>query len=223
MTFRIRTGAHRPLALLCCLTLLLAAPGCYWRWSNAAGDPFPVPQQVETIPLTAGVTLSGLSNAPDASSIAPAAVSERFVERMVEEKIFQNVVYPLTPLAQVRVDVLFDVTVRIEEHQHWAENLIKAVLVGFSFFLLGPVLPSHFTVVVDLSAKAGAVQGAEIGTYRYRSEYDYHYTTMTPSGSKMEEWLTTAQKHAVEDVLLQIKRDRHRFLEAVPPPQSPSP
>lgn len=86
---------------------------------------------------------------------------------------------------------------------------------GASLLILTPVLPGHFTVVVDPSAETRVARGDAIETYHYRSEYDYHYTIMTPSGSKMEEWLTTAQNHAVEDVLLQIKRDRDRIIADV--------
>ena len=181
------------------------------------GDPLPVSEPFETIPLTAGVTLSGLSSAPPAPSIPPSSVSEQFATRMLQEKLFQNVIYPFTPLAQARADVLFDLTVHIEEHKHWGENITKSILVGATFFLLGPVLPTHFTVVVDLSARATAATDQSIGIYTYRSVYDYRYTTMTPSGTKMDEWLSTARKHAIEDVLLQIARDRKRFLAAAPP------
>lgn len=216
----MQAAFHSPLhRLVCtCLAAILAiASGCYWTWSNAQGDPFPAPLQVETLPLSAGLTLNGLSNAPEAPSIPPGAVAEDLAERMAKEKVFETVIYPLTPLAQVRPDVVFDVTVRIEEDKHWGENIIKAIFTGATLLLLGPVLPTHYTVVVELSAKADGAGGAEIGSYRYRSDYDYYYTTMTPSGTKMAEWLTTAQSHAVEDVLVQIKRDRHRFLELAKP------
>lgn len=204
----------RILALVLCTLLSLALPGCYWRWSHAADEPFPTPLQSETIPLTAGIALSGLSNAPDATSISPGAVCERLAKRMSEDKVFQNVVYPLTALAHVPIDVEFDVTVRIEEHPHWAENIIKAIFVGATFLLLTPILPGHFTIVVDLSATADGPHGVGPKTYEYRSEYDYHYTIMTPSGSKMQEWLETAQNHAIEDVLIQIKKDREHFVRA---------
>src|SRR5262245_13870390 len=199
------------IALAACLA---TSSGCYWHWSNAQDDPFPTPVQSDPIPLSAGLSLSGLSNAPEAPAIPPSAVIQELAERLSEEKVFDVVVYPLTSLARVQPDVVFDVTVRIEEHQHWAENMVKAILTGLTLLLLGPVLPTHFTVVVDLSAVAAGA-GAEttpLGTYRYRSEYDFYYTTMTPSGTKMKEWLKTAQSHAVEDVIGQIKRDRHRFL-----------
>jgi hypothetical protein len=212
--------ASRPLRLAssALVALLVTSSGCYWHWSNAQDDPFPNPVQSDPIPLTAGLTLSGLSNAPQAPEIPPSAVIQALAERLSEDKVFEVVVYPLTSLARVEPDVVFDVTVRIEEHQHWAENIVKAILTGLTLLLLGPALPTHYTVVVDLSAEAAAGDGGStpIGTYRYRSEYDYYYTTMTPSGTKMEEWLKTAQGHAVEDVIGQIKRDRHRFL-AIPP------
>ncbi len=118
MSPNVRAAGMRSLALFACVALVLSTPGCYWRWSNAAGEPFPTPRQVETIPLTAGVSLNGLSNAPSASSILPAAVYERLAKRMSEDRVFQNVVYPFTALAQVPIDVKFDVAVRIEEHPH---------------------------------------------------------------------------------------------------------
>ena len=212
-----------PRRLVCGALVLaaLATGGCYWRWSNAQGDPFPAPTAADPIPLTVGLSLSGLSNAPQAPSIPPSAVVQQFAERLAEERLFATVVYPLTPLARIQPDVVFDMTVRIEEHHHWAENIVKAIFTGLTFLLLGPVLPTHYTVVVDLSA-AAANGGAAIGTYRYRSEYDYYYTTMTPSGTKMEEWLTTARDHAVEDVLAQIKRDRHRFVAIAPSEAAPA-
>lgn len=197
------------------VVLALATSGCYWHWSSAQDDPFPAPVAAEPIPLTAGLMLSGLSNAPEAPSIPPSAVIQELAERMAEERLFETVVFPLTPLAHVQPDVVFDVTVRIEEHKHWVENIVKAIFTGLTFLLLGPVLPTHYTVVVDLTAAAGT-DGAQIGSYRYRSEYDYYYTTMTPSETKMTEWLTTARDHAIEDVLGQIKRDRPRFV-AIPP------
>ncbi len=206
-------------AFLCLITLV---SGCYWKWSNAREDPFPTPVGGETLPLTAGLTLSGLSNAPEAPSIPPTAVIEKLATRMVEEKLFEVVVYPLTPLAQVHPDIVFDVTVRIEEHEHWAENIVKAIFTGLTFLLLGPVLPTHYTVVVDLSARARTSADADIGSYSYRSEYDFYYTTMTPSGTKMAEWLETTQSHAVEDVIGQIQRDRHRFLQLAAPALAPA-
>lgn len=201
--------------------LLLGSSGCYWRWSNAQGDPFPTPLASEPIPLRVGLVLSDLSSAPFAPSVPPSTVIQELAERLAEERVFAAVDYPMSSLARVQPDVVLDVIVRIEEHQHWAENIVKSILTGVTLLLLGPVLPTHYTVVVDLTA-AAAVAGAEIGTYRYRSEYDYYYTTMTPSGRRTYEWLTTARDHAVEDVIGQIERDRHRFLAIAPHPAEPA-
>lgn len=201
------------------LALLLSSSGCYWHWSNAQGDPFPTPVASEPIPLRVGLVLSDLSSAPLMLSVPPTTVIQELAERLAEERVFAAVDYPMSSLARVQPDVVLDVTVRIEGHQHWAENVVKAILTGVTLLLLGPVLPTHYTVVVDLTAAAAAA-GAEIGAYRYRSEYDYYYTTMTPSGRRMYEWLTTARDHAVEDVIGQIARGRHRFLAIAPRPAS---
>jgi hypothetical protein len=63
-----------------------------------------------------------------------------------------------------------------------------------------------------LKVVATSLGGEPIGTYSYRSDYDFRYTTMTPRQSKFEEWLTVAKKHAVEQVVNLIKADRARFL-----------
>jgi len=198
--------------------LLLGSSGCYWRYSNAQGDPFPTPVASETIPLRVGLALNGDSKSNVLASVAPSAVIQELAERLSEERVFAAVVYPMSSLARVQPDVVLDVTAHVEERQHYAENIAKAIFTGISLLLLGPVLPTHLTLAVDLSAAASAAGGAEIGTYRYRSEYDYYYTTMTPSGPKLYEWSTTARDHAVEDVLGQIQRDRHRFLAIAPQP-----
>ncbi|MEZ4333187.1 MAG: hypothetical protein R3F35_15610 [Myxococcota bacterium] len=162
-----------------------------------------------------GVAQSGLANAPSAPSISPSDVTEQLATRLAEDRVFRDVIHPDTALAKVRVDVLFDVVVRVEEDAHWGEDIFKAMLTGLTFLRLGPLLPSHFTVVVELTANVDGAGGTEVDRDRYRSEYDDHSTTMTPSGEKMEEFLSTAKRHAVEDVLLQIQRDRPRFMALV--------
>jgi hypothetical protein len=198
------------------LALVLLAPsslvGCYWKYRNAAGDPFPQRVSVEPIGGAAGVFVNPTSSEPEASSISKTAVVELFAQRLDGEKLFETVIFPYSPLAKATPAILLDTTVHIYQKHYWAENYVKAILTGVSILTLGPVLATHFGVVVDLSVDARSADGNPIGTYSYRSEYDFHYTTMTPRQSKMDEWLDTAKRHAIEEVLNQLKQDRSKFI-----------
>jgi hypothetical protein len=204
----------RALGLAFAVLVLVPATqtGCYWKYRNVAGDPFPQWTPAQPIGGSAGLTVSPSSTEPKASSITKTAVVELLAERLVQEKLFETVIFPYSTLSQVKPSIFLDATVRIEEKHNWGENLTKAVFVGLSLFLLSPVLATHFGVVVDLDVHATSADGTHIGSYAYRSEYDFHYTTMTPRQDKLDEWLDKAKRHAVEEVLNQIERDREKFL-----------
>ena len=142
-----RASKASPRVVILLLIGLLLLPGCYWKYRNAAGDPFPTPISVKRIGGSAGVSVSPHSTQPDASSISKTSVVELFVEELDNEKFFDVIVFPYSTLAQVEPDLLLDVTVHIEEKYYWVENILKAILVGASFFVLGPVLAAHFGIV----------------------------------------------------------------------------
>lgn len=192
--------------------LLVTQAGCYWKYENVAGDPFPKPLQVQPTSASAGVQVNPNSSQPDASSITKTAVVELLVERLSEDRVFNPVIFPYSALAKAEPGVILDAKVVIEEKHNMGENMVKAIFTGLSFFLLGPVLPTRFGIVVDLQVAASSIGGEPIGTYSYKSEYDFRYTTMTPSQEKMEEWLEVAKSHAVEQVLNLIKADREKFV-----------
>ncbi len=199
-------------SILVAALLLALGTGCYWKYRNAAGDPFPQISAPQRLGSTAGVQVSKNSSEPKASSISKVSVVELFAQQLREERMFDTIIFPYTELAQATPDIILDATVIIKEKPYMAENIIKAIFTGATFLILGPVLPTHFGVVVDLSVDAKSADGRAIGSYSYRSEYDLYYTTMTPRQSKFQEWLDAAKSHAVAAVLSQMQADRAKFL-----------
>jgi len=198
-----------PNIALAAIFISLFGTGCYTKYYSVSAEDFPSPIRSIHHARVAGVSVNAASAAPKASSISPQSVADLFVKRLVDEEIFSDVVYPYTDLAHVEADVLIDLTVKIEEHPHWGENIPKAIFTGLSFFLLAPVLPIRFTEVVDLTAAVESPQRTPLANYRYRSEYDLKYTTLVPDTDTLEEWLERVQEHAVEDILNQMKSDSY--------------
>lgn len=194
--------------------MLCFSSSCYATYQSVGGQPFPTRMQAAPPVLSVGVRMNPNSSQPAASSISTGAVADAFARQLSEDKVFEPVIYPYSDLAQAKPDLLLDTTVKVEEQNHMAENVGKAVATGASLFLLGPVLPTRFTVVVDLSVVAKRLDGSVLDTFAHRSEYELKYTTMTPNTTKMQEWLTTAQQHAVQEVVNQIKSKSAALAEA---------
>ncbi len=199
--------AHLGLALL-----LVVQTGCYWKYENVAGDSMPVRQKIEPTYVSAGVQVNPDSWEPPAAWASKADVAEMFAQRLAKDRVFDPVIFPYSTLAQADPAVVLDATISIEQDEHMGANMVKAIFTGLTFFLLGPVLPTRFTAVVDLTVDATSRHGEAIGTYAYRSEYDYRYTSMTPSRKEMDRWLEATKRHAVEEVVNLIKADRDNFL-----------
>ena len=185
--------------------VLLLNTGCASWYYHKGHEPLPIPISVATSPKIAGVTINPKSKAPAMGSVSPTGVVEQFVRRMREDAMFAHVVFPYTELAETKPSVVFDATVLIDEKCHWIENLIKAVLVGGTWFVLTPVLPFHFGLIVDLDVESKGLRDGESARYRYLSQYEFNYW-FYPKKKVFEKWLEQTQMHAVEHVLNQIKQ-----------------
>ena len=185
--------------------VLLLNTGCASWYYNVNHEVVPPSISVATSQKIVGVTLNPNSKAPSMGSVSPTGVVERFVRRMREDAVFAHVVFPYTDLAQMKPSSVFDVTVTIDEKAHWSENMVKAVLVGASFFILTPVLPFHFGLVVDLDVESAELGDGKSVRHRYVSQYDFKYW-FYPKKRVFEKWLEQTQDHAVEHVLNQIKK-----------------
>lgn len=184
---------------------LLLNTGCASWYYNVNHEIVPTSISVATSQKTVGVKINPNSKAPAMASVSPTEVVERFVRRMREDAMFAHVIFPYTELAQLKPSSLFDITVTIDEKVHWGENLVKAVLVGASFFILTPVLPFHFALVVDLDVESTELADRASARYRYISQYEFKYW-FYPKKKVFEKWLEQTQIHAVEHVLNQIKK-----------------
>jgi hypothetical protein len=200
------------------LAALLLATGCYTRYHQVAGRPFPERIAVGTSGGSVGITQNAQSYSPPGAVVDPARVVARLARRIVEDEVFEPVVYPYTSAIREKPAVVLDATVRIEEKPYAAENAVRAVLHGGSLFLLAPVLPSRSGFVVDLSVTAFLREELEfVGTYSYASEYELQYSALEPSEREMKGWIDETIDHAVEEVLNQLKRDLSGFPTAMAP------
>jgi len=215
--------AYRATVLAALAFVAVAGSGC-GKYQNALGDEFPRAVSAETLPIAVGVKVDRSSREPTASPISAVAVVADIADRLAREGVFSEVVFPYVAGGQQQVAMVFDVRVVVEHDEHEGENIGKAFLIGMTVFLLTPVLPLHYSAAVDVDVAARTTSGRPVGSYAYRSEYDFYFRSLIPSERRMDEWLARTKDHAVLEVVNQIERDRNNLAEkAGAEPASPSP
>lgn len=188
------------------LSSLLMSTGCATWYHEVNHQPVPIPISVATSQKIVGVTLSPNSKAPSGAVVSPMQVTEQLVNRLREDGVFKDIVFPYTQSAQVKPAILLDTTVSVDQQLHMGTNLAKAILVGGTFFILTPVLPIHFGLAIDMNVASADADTGVHKVYRFKSQYEFKYW-FYPKKKVYEEWIERTQEHAIEDILNQIKRD----------------
>jgi hypothetical protein len=189
---------------------LIMLQGCYTKHYALDGSSIPEPVKAETIDLVAGIE-SIKNETSEQNDLPPSEVVDLLAKRLDEDKVFSAVVYPYTEMAKVDADVILKVSCNVIEDLKMDQNLVKAVLTGLSLYLLSPVLPTEFDLILEIDVEAYTAQGQKINKYQSKSEYRFASTDFLPSEDSIYEWVEDSKKHAVEEMVNEIKNDRESY------------
>jgi hypothetical protein len=199
------------------LGALLVLAGCYTRLVSVDGSSPPIPLPEPEQPFaSAGILLDEDSVTPPTAFFTAEDVAGRFALRIAREGVFAPVLFPYPRPDAAEPEVVLGVTVRMQEDYHYAGNVGKALLHGFTVLLTLPLLPFRVGFAVDLSVASFDARRAPVATYTARSEYDLFYSWLELPRDAEDAWLVATADHAIEDVVNQLKRDYgSRSLESV--------
>ena len=189
----------------------VASQACYTKHYSLDGTEMPVPAKAETIQLVAGVQEVEREIGSESVDLPSSEVVGMLAERLKDEEVFQTVVYPYTEMAMVDSDVVLKVSVEVFEDTKMGQNMVKAFLTGFTFFLLAPVLPTTFEMTVSIEAEAYSSSGELINSYQEDSKYRFESTKLIPTEQELKAFISDSARHAVEEMVNEIKTDQGSY------------
>lgn len=199
-------------ALAAAVLLAWGVMGCYSKVIDLNPGPAQAIEADSAIPINLGVEKGPVVLNRDArlefkTTPPPTTVAEFLAEKLEQNRVVNLAVHPNNTEAG-KVNAVLYVSENLDMDAKWLPNMVKAMVVGATYFLLAPALPIEMDLAVSAVLDLRTPEGETIKQYKSSANYRLSYTTLWPGIDRINELHLAPYQRVTDDLIRQLQADR---------------